>query len=47
MYLETGSRLRNMNQTLLLTMCFLYSLKKFTWQYLQAFPSIMTYTNKT
>jgi len=28
-------------------MCFLYSLKRFAYHYLQAFPSIMSYTNKT
>jgi hypothetical protein len=39
-------RLQNMNQLLLLTMCFLYSLKKFAYSYLSSFPSIMSYTNK-
>jgi hypothetical protein len=28
-------------------MCFLYSLKRFAYHYLQAFPSIISYTNKT
>lgn len=45
--LTSYTRLQNMNQLLLLTMCFLYSLKRFAIQYLQAFPSIMAYTNKT
>lgn len=39
-------RLQNMNQVLLLTMCYLYSLKRFAYDYLQAFPSIMKYKNK-
>ena len=32
-----------MNQLLLLAMCFLYSLKKFTIEYLAVFPAIMQY----
>ena len=45
--LTSYTRLQNMNQILLLTMCFLYSLKRFAYHYLQAFPGIMSYTNKT
>ncbi len=45
--LTSYTRLQNMNQILLLTMCFLYSLKRFAYQYLQAFPGIMSYTTKT
>lgn len=45
--LTSYTRLQNMNQILLLTMCFLYSLKRFAYHYLQAFPSVMSYTNKT
>ena len=39
-------RLQNMNHLLLLTMSFLYSLKRFAYKYLQAFPAIMKYRNK-
>lgn len=35
------TRLKNMNQVFLLTMCWLYSLKRYAYAYLQAFPSIM------
>lgn len=38
--------LRNMNQLLLLTMCYLYSLKKIAAKLLLTFPNIMKYTNK-
>ena len=41
------TRLQNMNQVLLLTMCYLYSLKRFANDYLQAFPAIMKYKNKS
>ena len=44
--LNSYTRLQNMNQLLLLTMCFLYSLKRFAATYLQAFPNIMAYTNR-
>ncbi|MCB5277327.1 MAG: hypothetical protein WC923_07835 [Bacteroidales bacterium] len=44
--LSSYTRLQNMNQILLLTMCFLYSLKSFAASYLQAFPNIMAYTNQ-
>ncbi len=37
------TRLQNMNQLLLLAMCYLYSLKRFAIQYLIAFPAIMQY----
>lgn len=46
MQLMSYTRLQNMNQVLLLTMCYLYSLKRFAYIYLQAFPSIMKYKNK-
>ena len=46
MQLTTYIRLQNMNQILLLTMCYLYSLKKFAYNYLIAFSAIMKYTNK-
>ncbi len=36
-----------MNPILLLSMCFLYSLKRFAHKYLLAFPAIMKYRNKT
>ena len=45
--LTSYTRLQNMNQILLLTMCFLYSLKKYAHLYLEAFPSIMRYDNKS
>ncbi len=45
MQLTTYIRLQNMNQILLLTMCYLYSLKKFADHYLIAFPAIMKYAN--
>lgn len=45
--LTSYSRLQNMTQILLLTMCYLYSLKKFAGAYIQAFPSIMKYKNKS
>jgi len=41
--LSSYTRLKNMNQLLLLAMCFLYSLKKFALQYLAVFPAIMQY----
>jgi len=44
--LTTYTRLQNMNQILLLTMCYLYSLKRFAYKYLIAFPAIMKYRNK-
>ena len=44
--LTAYARLQNMNQILLLTMCYLYSLKRFAYKYLQAFPAIMKYKNK-
>lgn len=44
--LTSYTRLQNMNQVLLIAMCFLYSLKRFAAQYLIAFPSIMKYSNK-
>jgi len=44
--LTSYTRLQNMTQILLLTMCYLYSLKKFAGTYIQAFPSIMKYKNK-
>lgn len=44
--LSSYTRLQNMNQLLLLTMCFLYSLKSFAASFLQAFPNIMAYTNQ-
>lgn len=44
--LTSYTRLQNMNHVLLLTMCYLYSLKRFAYIYLQAFPSIMKYKNK-
>ena len=45
--LSSYTRLQNMNQLLLLAMCFLYSLKKFALQYLIAFPAIMQYKKKS
>lgn len=39
-------RLQNMNQVLMVTMCYLYSLKKYAFAYLEAFQSIMSYSNK-
>jgi len=45
--LTSYTRLKNMNQLFLLAMCFLYSLKKFAFQYLNVFSSIMRYKNKT
>ena len=45
--LTSYTRLQNMNQIFLLTMCYLYSLKRFAYKYLLAFPSIMKYKNKT
>lgn len=34
-----------MNQVMLLAMCYLYSLKRFAYIYLHAFPAIMKYKN--
>ncbi len=44
--LTSYTRINNMNQVLLLAMCYLYSLKRFAYIYLQAFPSIMKYKNR-
>lgn len=44
--LTSYTRLQNMNQMLLLTMCYLYSLKRFAYDYMKAFPNIMKYKNK-
>ncbi|MDP3014567.1 MAG: transposase [Candidatus Subteraquimicrobiales bacterium] len=44
--LTSYTRLQNMNQVFLLTMCYLYSLKRFAYKFLLAFPNIMTYTQK-
>ena len=44
--LTSYTRLQNMNQILLLTMCYLYSLKRFAYKYLLSFPAIMKYKNK-
>lgn len=38
--------LRNMNQLLLLAMCFVYSLKSYAYQLLQSFPNLMKYSNR-
>jgi hypothetical protein len=46
MQLMTYTGLKNMNQLLLLTMCFVYSLKSFIHQLLQSFPHIMIYSNR-
>ena len=43
--LTSYTRICNMNQVLLLAMCYLYSLKRFAYIYLQAFPAIMKYKN--
>jgi len=45
--LTSYTRLQNMNQLLLLAMCYLYSLKRYAITYLQAFPAIMKYTNRS
>jgi hypothetical protein len=45
--LSSYTRLQNMNQLLLLAMCFLYSLKRFAFQYLSAFPEIMQHKNSS
>ncbi|MFW5627864.1 MAG: transposase [Candidatus Cloacimonadaceae bacterium] len=37
--------LKNMNQLLLLTMCYVYSLKSYAHKLLHSFPSLMGYTN--
>lgn len=46
MQLTSYTRLKNMNQLLLIAMCYLYSLKKFVNVLLEAFPSIMKNSNK-
>ena len=38
--------LKNMNQLLLLAMCFVYSLRSYAYQLLQSFPHIMKYSNR-
>jgi len=45
MQLTSYTRLKNMNQMLLIAMCYLYSLKKYAYVFLDAFPSIMKYSN--
>jgi hypothetical protein len=45
--LTSYTRLKNMNQLLLIAMCYLYSLKRFVARYLIAFPAIMKYKNKS
>ncbi len=44
--LKSYTRLKNMNQLLLLAMCYLYSLKKYAGVFLDAFPNLMKYSNK-
>ena len=44
--LTTYTRLKNMNQLLLVALCYLYSLKQFARKFLAAFTSIMKYSNK-
>jgi hypothetical protein len=46
MQLTSYTRLKNMNQLLLVAMCYLYSLKKYAYVFLAAFPSLMKYSNK-
>lgn len=46
MQLTSYLRLQNMNQLLLVAMCYLYSLKKFASQFVVAFSSIMMYSKK-
>ncbi len=46
MQLMSYTGLKNMNQLLLLAMCFVYSLKSFAYQLLQSFPNIMIYSNR-
>jgi len=38
--------LKNMNQLLLLAMCYVYSLKSYAHQLLHSFPNIMKYSNR-
>lgn len=45
MQLMSYTGLKNMNQLLLLTMCYVYSLKSYAHQLLHSFPSLMAYTN--
>ena len=46
MQLMSYTGLKNMNQLLLLTMCYVYSLKSYAYQLLQSFPHIMGYSNR-
>lgn len=46
MQLMSYTGLKNMNQLLLLTMCYVYSLKSYAHQLLQSFPHIMGYSNR-
>lgn len=46
MQLMSYTGLKNMNQLLLLAMCFVYSLKPYAYQLLQSFPHIMKYSNR-
>ena len=46
MRLMSYTGLKNMNQLLLLTMCYVYSLKSYAYQLLQSFPHIMGYSNR-
>lgn len=43
--LTSYTRLKTMNQILLIAVCFLYSLKRYAYLFLEAFPSIMKYCN--
>lgn len=45
MQLQSYLRLTNLNQVLLIAVCFMYSLKAYVKLFLEAFPSIMKYSN--
>lgn len=46
MQLMTYIGLKNMNQLLFLTMCYVYSLKSYAYELLVSFPQIMAYSNR-
>ena len=46
MQLMSYTGLKNLNQLLLLTMCYLYSIKPYAHILLQSFPNIMMYSNR-
>jgi len=43
--LTSYTRLKNMNQLLLIAICYLYSLKRYVHIFLETFPSVMKYCN--